>query len=26
VHETVLRYWRDAAPGQRFASWVRPPM
>jgi hypothetical protein len=27
VHETVLRYWRDdAAPGQRFASWVRPPV
>ncbi|MFG2758956.1 hypothetical protein [Streptomyces wuyuanensis] len=26
VHETVLRYWRDdAAPGQRFAPWVRPP-
>ncbi len=26
VHETVLRYWReDAATGQRFASWVRPP-
>ncbi|MDT0264765.1 hypothetical protein RM844_00510 [Streptomyces sp. DSM 44915] len=24
--ETVLRYWRaDAAPGQRFAPWVRPP-
>lgn len=27
VHETVLRYWRDdAAPGQRFAPWVRPPV
>ncbi|MFJ8769761.1 hypothetical protein [Streptomyces clavifer] len=27
VHETVLRYWRDdATPGQRFASWVRPPV
>ncbi|GAA3042912.1 hypothetical protein GCM10020229_62630 [Kitasatospora albolonga] len=26
VQRTVLRYWReDAAPGQRFASWVRPP-
>ncbi|MFJ4841356.1 hypothetical protein [Streptomyces sp. NPDC088746] len=26
VHGTVLRYWRDdAAPGQRFAPWVRPP-
>ncbi|MFI0712249.1 hypothetical protein ACH4SK_16645 [Streptomyces inhibens] len=26
VHETVLRYWReDAAPGQRFAPWVRSP-
>ncbi|MFF9403740.1 MULTISPECIES: hypothetical protein [unclassified Streptomyces] len=26
VHETVLRYWReDAATGQRFAPWVRPP-
>ncbi|MFI0220233.1 hypothetical protein [Streptomyces lydicus] len=26
VQETVLRYWRDdAAPGQRFAPWVRPP-
>ncbi|GAA4238799.1 hypothetical protein GCM10022254_56250 [Actinomadura meridiana] len=26
VHETVLRYWReDAAPDQRFASWVHPP-
>lgn len=26
VRETVLRYWReDAAPGQRFAPWVRPP-
>lgn len=26
VRENVLRYWRDdAAPGQRFASWVRPP-
>ncbi|MFG2488487.1 hypothetical protein ACGFSI_37800 [Streptomyces virginiae] len=26
VQETVLRYWRDdAAPGQRFAAWVRPP-
>ncbi|MEV8225726.1 hypothetical protein AB0P41_06570 [Streptomyces sp. NPDC079167] len=26
VHESVLRYWRnDAAPGQRFAPWVRPP-
>ncbi|MEU0373627.1 hypothetical protein ABZ070_25845 [Streptomyces sp. NPDC006283] len=25
VRETVLRYWRDdAAPGQRFAPWVRP--
>ncbi|MFJ6011377.1 hypothetical protein [Streptomyces sp. NPDC092952] len=27
VQETVLRYWReDAAPGQRFAPWVRPPL
>ncbi len=26
VQETVLRYWRDdAALGQRFAPWVRPP-
>jgi hypothetical protein len=26
VRETVLRYWReDAAPGRRFATWVRPP-
>lgn len=26
VRDTVLRYWRaDAAPGQRFAGWVRPP-
>ncbi|WP_405933452.1 hypothetical protein [Streptomyces sp. NBC_00827] len=26
VQETVLRYWReDAAPGQRFAPWVRSP-
>ncbi|MFE8991305.1 hypothetical protein ACFYMI_26480 [Streptomyces collinus] len=26
VRETVLRYWRDdAAPGQRFAPWVRSP-
>lgn len=26
VVEPVLRYWReDAAPGQRFAPWVRPP-
>ncbi|MFF2522627.1 hypothetical protein [Streptomyces liangshanensis] len=26
VRGTVLRYWReDAAPGQRFAPWVRPP-
>ncbi|WP_405666296.1 hypothetical protein OG379_30980 [Streptomyces sp. NBC_01166] len=26
VPGTVLRYWRDdAAPGQRFAPWVRPP-
>ncbi|MFG2987282.1 hypothetical protein ACGFYQ_39625 [Streptomyces sp. NPDC048258] len=26
VQETVLRYWRDdAAPGQRFHPWVRPP-
>lgn len=26
VRESVLRYWRDdAAPGQRFATWVRPP-
>uniref|UniRef100_A0AAU2JIR8 CN hydrolase domain-containing protein n=1 Tax=Streptomyces sp. NBC_00049 TaxID=2903617 RepID=A0AAU2JIR8_9ACTN len=26
VQETVLRYWRaDAAPGQRYAPWVRPP-
>ncbi|MFF1870664.1 hypothetical protein [Kitasatospora herbaricolor] len=26
VRAMVLRYWReDAAPGQRFAPWVRPP-
>ncbi|MFI8895528.1 hypothetical protein [Streptomyces paradoxus] len=26
VRERVLRYWReDAAPGQRFAPWVRSP-
>lgn len=26
VQETVLRYWHeDAAPGQRFAPWVRSP-
>lgn len=26
VRETVLRHWRDgAAPGQRFAPWVRSP-
>ncbi|MFB6614920.1 hypothetical protein ACFCV9_12015 [Streptomyces sp. NPDC056367] len=26
VEESVLRYWReDAAPGQRFAPWVRSP-
>ncbi|MEV0008496.1 hypothetical protein [Streptomyces sp. NPDC047973] len=26
LRETVLRYWRDdAAPGQRFAPWVRSP-